>query len=1096
MKTVLHFIFALFLFSTFSGGLIIAQPSISAPPIFDFGEVKFEQQRTINNFIWNEGNEVLLIEDFFVNSSHFSVEIFSDEIHPHMTTRLVVTFVANEFGNFSDTLTIISNDPNAPVLSIPLTAEVIFSPPAFFSGQLDGNDIQLFWGINTFEGQWLQYDKTDDLVGVMMGGAGTLRVGAKWPASQLTDFVGSHITKLAYIPINPEVEYRLQIWEGENGDNLLLNQLDQPDFYEVYSDAVILDSPIEIEENKTYWFAIEVTSFADEQVVLSYNLQNTNLGLGDMIFRGSEGWQRFEPQGFDGNWNIRALVESPQGQMATLETNSFESNLENANYFSTDLTVSDIPLNINESRSSSRSSGPVFLGYNLYRNGSLLNTTPLTTTEFLDEDLPNGVYTYGLTKVFDLGESAPRSLTFQVGAPFLELSTDLISDHVEFDSLYNYQFTLFNTGGDVLEWSMVNSLPPYLQISETSGEIGAGDSTNLTVELNSKFLPVGDNNFFLTFSSNNQFQENKSIRLKFNVEPIVSISLDGNSINFGMVPVNEEKLMSLEIKNEGNVRTFIYPIQLENTDNFRANFIKWVLDPGESTSLLVFFKPDADIEYSNSLSFNTFNPYSYDTFQVSLNGQGVIPPPVQLSGEYTGENIELKWYPPGFALNELVQGNGVAAAAVMTPEPIPFEVGARFDAMDLMPYSNRFLSSVNVFLFSTEADFLIKVYTDESGEQPLYEIPMDNPQLNQWNEVSLPERIELNGLENLWLSYEIFPQQEYLPIATDLGPAIVGKGDMVRIAGSPWQNLSSFAIDLNWAIFGGLSNGEGLLPDHSEGMVNSANRSSLNLQGYKVFRDGIALTSDPIQETHFIDGDVTEGSIYSYEVVAVYDIGESAAVAVDVEVPFNFTLPPGWEFTPTNAMHNIHLPAELDHSDIGLQKGDLIGLFYERDGIEYSAGVMYWDGHHRVITAYGNDPHQSEAGGFKSGESFIWKVFRQESGTVSDLIAQYDTNMPQYDGKYRNMGLSMLTALYRSTVNTVEETKSPISIFPNPAVDHFTVKGQEENATLKIHDLRGIVVKKVQFDGSPIDIAELPSGMYLIEIVDSERVNRQALIIR
>jgi hypothetical protein len=45
------------------------------------------------------------------------------------------------------------------------------------------------------------------------------------------------------------------------------------------------------------------------------------------------------------------------------------------------------------------------LGYNIYRNENLLNSTPFSELEYRDEDLPNGEYLYQVSAVYDHCES-------------------------------------------------------------------------------------------------------------------------------------------------------------------------------------------------------------------------------------------------------------------------------------------------------------------------------------------------------------------------------------------------------------------------------------------------------------------------------------------------------------------------------------------------------------------------------------------------------------------------------------------------------------------------------------------------------------------
>ena len=49
-------------------------------------------------------------------------------------------------------------------------------------------------------------------------------------------------------------------------------------------------------------------------------------------------------------------------------------------------------------------SGLELVGYNVYRNGQLLNTTPLTATTYTD-NAPAGTHTYTVTVVYNEGES-------------------------------------------------------------------------------------------------------------------------------------------------------------------------------------------------------------------------------------------------------------------------------------------------------------------------------------------------------------------------------------------------------------------------------------------------------------------------------------------------------------------------------------------------------------------------------------------------------------------------------------------------------------------------------------------------------------------
>jgi len=67
--------------------------------------------------------------------------------------------------------------------------------------------------------------------------------------------------------------------------------------------------------------------------------------------------------------------------------------------------------------------------------------------------------------------------------------------------------------------------------------------------------------------------------------------------------------------------------------------------------------------------------------------------------------------------------------------------------------------------------------------------------------------------------------------------------------------------------------------------------------------------------------------------------------------------------------------------------------------------------------------------------------------------------------------------------NFVEE----ITIYPNPAVNYISVKGDLENSTYKVFSITGKVVARGIMISNRIDISDLPNGFYNIEIMKEGR---------
>jgi len=69
--------------------------------------------------------------------------------------------------------------------------------------------------------------------------------------------------------------------------------------------------------------------------------------------------------------------------------------------------------------------------FNVYRDNVLLTATPISTLSFTDTNLANGVYVYGVTVVYSLGESIPAFYTVIVEVeeePEEVTSTELFSN--------------------------------------------------------------------------------------------------------------------------------------------------------------------------------------------------------------------------------------------------------------------------------------------------------------------------------------------------------------------------------------------------------------------------------------------------------------------------------------------------------------------------------------------------------------------------------------------------------------------------------------------------------------------------------------------
>ena len=83
-------------------------------------------------------------------------------------------------------------------------------------------------------------------------------------------------------------------------------------------------------------------------------------------------------------------------------------------------------------------------------------------------------------------------------------------------------------------------------------------------------------------------------------------------------------------------------------------------------------------------------------------------------------------------------------------------------------------------------------------------------------------------------------------------------------------------------------------------------------------------------------------------------------------------------------------------------------------------------------------------------------------------------------------------------VLSTSENELNVAIYPNPAIDHFTIKGIQGNAILEIRDLRGRLIQSENINSSAQIINldnELNSGIYLVRISSGAKQFTQRLLI-
>jgi hypothetical protein len=1088
----------------------IGAPSIYVnPPTLSFGDVYFGNTINKTLTIQNYGTDTLQINEISSNNPAFIVDEYVTSLPPFETTTVLIGFEAATLGEINGEITISSNDPLNPQFVLPVSAFVLLEPPAFLQATVEGNDVTLNWSMGANgDGEWLNWDSGENYTAIGLTGGGSFQYAARWTPDQLTDFAGNFISKIAFFPRGYSTNYTLKIWKGENASIELVSQSIN-NYQADQWNEINIQNAVQIDPFQELWVGIEV-DHPESDFPAGIDAGPPVPGFGDMVNLNGV-WEALgTTYGIYGNWNIQVFVLNGETQSPMAQP---EYELSEPKDFGNQgqLIAGDLPP-VQQKFFNPKSFLLDFLGYNIYRNGEKMNETPTFDEQYDDFDLPLGIYNYGVTAVYDLGESSPLSKTVQIGTPEVVFNPEFILDTLDGATISEYIITISNTGVIDLEW-MADPDVSWISLSENMGTIPPGESTELTVTLNSTGLFNGIYESFILFTVNNQ--NNPSIYFPVNLvvegEALISFTVD--TLDFGTVPVSQQVYKQLYVVNNGTQPVNLFSVY-SNLINFQPQLTNYYVEPGDSSLILVSFIPLEIAQYDATLFLEIFT--TFETYELPLTGKGGLAAPQDLSANVDSTNVNLTWFPPGVSGDLLQFGTGDPYTAIGLSGGGTFEVAARFTPEDLQPYGNKTLDQIGFYPWDV-AEFTLMVYSGENAENLLIEQEVGNITPLAWNDIELSVSIPIISVDYLWFGYKITHDDMVFPAGCDFGPAVQGSGDLLSLDGETWETLTYYGLPFNWNIRGILSEGGmnqmALTPQkkNTEGYVGKKGSVSLettnlkfspsvvDLLGYRVYRNGELLNDSLlVQETNYIDQNLQTGT-YNYEVTAVYDIGESlpaGPVTVVVEDPLLF--PDGWHHHTTAMTHIVHIPTQTALANSFMSDGDWIGVFYQDNG-EYKCGgnIVWAEGDSLKLIVYGDNPNTPEKEGFGLGEWMHWKVFMSQTAEEFDIEVTYNEMMPQHDGMFWMLGESALTGMNLGITGVQTVSADDVNLYPNPSNGQFTITNAEVFERIQILDMNGKIVFRQNLNDQTemIDVS-LQNGLYYIVLENSDQKISKKLIIR
>lgn len=983
------------------------------------------------------------------------------------------------------------------------------NPPLFFSASTNANnDVYLNW-LPPIVGEptELSWTTGTNTTALAVYGGQPYFVAARWEPENLDGLEGFSVYQVEFFAYSALSDYTIKIWKGPLADSLIYQQ----QLSNVVSgqwNLVTLNNLVLIDTENELWIGLEIIQ-PEEEFPIGLDEGPAVAGYGDLInFNGF--WENISDYGLDFNFSLKSFVVDVAGTQQMLGKQHFPLR---------DARLSPIvsgPMSlVNASTANQRNTqdSPDF--YRIYRNEFLIGTTSLTT--YFDPQLPTGVYTYQLTAVYGTEESVPATANIQVGVPVLELSPAAISVQLAAGGSQEYPLILFNNSFFELNWS-VQAKPDFVDLSVQAGTITGNESVSIALTLDASDLMAGVYQDTVYFSVNNAFNPVKALPINLTVSGDGLLSFEIDLLDFGMVPVNQQSVKQVNVYNYGTETVYIFTTYSDQY-YFQPYFTSYEVFPGGSSSIIVSFLANDPGTYEATLSVEVYsqNFETFEIMQLPMIATASLPAPSSLTALVTNDTVQLNWFPPGFAPGLLQFGNGEPFSALGFYESGTLEAAHKFSPLELMPYAGQQLTDVGFYVWDDAAAFTIKVYKGENAEILLLEQVVDSFIPMSWNDITLSTSILIDPSDYLWIGYELVQTQSGFPAGMDGGPAVEGSGNLISVNGGEWTTLSDYVFSFNWNIRGWVSEGStkaalgsqsGIQVERNSKPATAelvktpvelrpAGRSVQNeLLGYNVYRNGELLNSNLIFENNYLDVLQSFGT-YTYEVTAVYLDGESFPASVTIGVDSAMVMPQGWEFTPTQFVHNIHIPVEASvRSGDMLAAGDMVGVFYLHEGQEFCAGAVIYEGGHMMVRAYGDDPETTVKEGFAHNELLYWKVYKDETAEEFPLQVGYNPDMPQHDGTFSHLGLSELSSM-EMVITGIEpaEKLTGISLFPNPASGMITMTGLENGDEINILDAQGRLVYSAVAVGSGLSTRIQKPGFYMVITQRSGKLDHQKLIV-
>jgi len=564
----------------------------------NFGGIFMGDTATAVLNIVNFGTDILVVNNITSNNNHYTVDVYNFSLNPFQSQEIVVTFTTTILGSFPGILTIFSNDPDEPNVSISLLGEGVISPDisvapdSFSQDLLSGKSANHTLTINNTGGSNLDFE-------IWFKSEGDTLAKRKENFSQgySIDDSNSALENLEH--------FNFSDYEYNNGYSPLREEI-YPDEIKLknknFNDLKILlltsgGYPWEIQSLIRSYPNISIVDVYDARlstptlnelleyhsVIVMNNLTfNNPISIGDVLadFVDLGGGLILTNATFVSGWEIRGRL----------------------------LNEGYIPFNIGH--------GPI--GYSTLGNFSVSHPI-MQRVSTAEADVLAYV---------TVANDAELIAEWSSGFPFVAtkgLSVVAVNIFVAEGGYWTGDIPLILC--NAINWS--TGWIYWLYSDFSSGTIAAGSAKDLTITFDASGLSGGDYAGNIYITSNDPDESKIKLPARLQVTDAPSIVVESDTINFGQVFIGDSLKLEFLVENNGSQDLLIFNITAQPAQY--AVFPSFAsINPRDIEIFTVTFSPPTVGNFTGTLTFTSNDPV-YSSYEVVLVGRGVKPPQIFVS---------------------------------------------------------------------------------------------------------------------------------------------------------------------------------------------------------------------------------------------------------------------------------------------------------------------------------------------------------------------------------------------------------------------------------------------------------------------------------